>query len=287
MYQGGEYGHFSSLLFPKFNPNQKEKKKDDLKRRVIEACADNAIQIKFKKDQEAMWKPLVDVFRDLSLQDFQQGKRDQITINFPEAEQGQDIIILDGDSQPAGHHEALSAKIGDDVDTGACDEEQQDRSADAAGSKQQQKLDKRVENVRFTISAVHDACNEADAFSLITPEDIAFKELGQHAVKLNALVTQAQLSLQGCTPLGSDYREKIGHLMDEFDSLGSLIQVVIDLRDKFNRVKASKKKPGGKKTSIAQPAHSEATATGPMDLFFKVRSIMPADDVATRSQTTF
>ncbi len=156
------------------------------------------------------------------------------------------------------------------------------QNADATGTKQQQKMAKRIDNVRRTISLVHDMCNEADEFSLITPEDIDFKDLEKHVKRLSALVSQAQLSLQGCIPLGQECREKQGHLMNEFDSLGSLIQVVVDLRDKFNRVKSAKQRPNPKrgKASAAQSPKPAPPATGPMDLFFKVRSIMPADDVS-------
>jgi len=315
MYQGGENGHFSSLLFPNPNPNQKDKKRDDLKRKILESFSGNAIQVKFTKVQSALWKPVADIFRDLSLEDFQKGKREPITIVFPEEDQAavkEVHITIDSSqdgkasqeeenaSQDGNATQGQNAAASQAADTAASQAavvhpkqndavagpeqpSEDSQSPQPPKTHKKSKAEKQVERVALTVSTVYDLCSRADEWAHLNPETMDIKELTRHADELGAIAAQARLSVQNTSPLKQHAQERNKALTTEFEALGSLIHGVTELHDKYRRIIATKKvltQKGTKKAAGAKAAAQETgTKVGPMDLFFKVPSIMPADDI--------
>ncbi len=83
-------------------------------------------------------------------------------------------------------HEEAKAAI---AERNADEEAEVELYADAVTRYHRAKI---IDNVRRTISLVHDTCNEADEFSHITPEEIDFEDLEKHVkkLKLSYLCTQ-------------------------------------------------------------------------------------------------
>ncbi len=57
-FHGSEQGHFSSILLPNF-------KGDEIKKKVLGSCAQGLAQIKTRIVQDALWKPIGDLFYGL------------------------------------------------------------------------------------------------------------------------------------------------------------------------------------------------------------------------------
>lgn len=325
LYQGdGASGHFSSLLLPHF-------KNEEIKKKIISR---DTIKIKFLKIQEALWEPIAEVFRDLSLEDFINGNRPEVIIKLPpdnksasaaavNNDSGQsasavaanggsgqgasvEVIHIDCDSQSQSANAAVvngsgsqsASTIADNdgngespitVVTSVDNSGQPQGATNSQKPKRLSKLDKKIEIISTAITAIHDSCNRADEFSLFVPEELSVKQNTAHIRSLNELITAAQRSLKDCPVAGDDVKAANAQIFQDFHSLEHMIQAAIDLRNKFHRaielsrrIESSTPKAKGVKggKSTTSPESPAVTPASVMDLFFRVQSVVPADDIS-------
>jgi hypothetical protein len=272
MYQGKDSGHFSSLLLPNF-------KNEEIRKKVLAAFPQNTIQIKFKKPKGVLWEPIADIFRDLSLSDFAEDKRPEVNITLPvDQSKPKEGFASGGSASQVEQQEIIVIEGSPSQDV---------------KPKNDPVFDDKIRKISETISIVYSASEKVDEFAQFTPEEFKIKENIHHIEQINPHIATARLALQSCPPPCSEIHNSRQELVQEFDSLENIIQTMIDLRDKFQRaidnVKAADKKSKeakqkGKGTSRGGktvPASPEPqTYGGPMDVFFKVKSVMPTDDIS-------
>jgi hypothetical protein len=213
MYQGKDSGHFSSLLLPNF-------KSEEIRKKVLAAFPQNTIQIKFRKPQGVLWEPIADIFRDLSLSDFTEGKRPEVNIVLP-VDQSKPELSTGGCAAQVGQKEVV-------VIEGS-------PSQDSVQPKIPTEFADKIRQISETLSTVYSASEKANEFAQFTPEEFKIKENIHHIEQINIHIVTARLALQNCTPPCSEISNSHQGLVRDFDSLDNVIQTMIDLRDKFQR----------------------------------------------------
>jgi hypothetical protein len=276
-YEGDQSGHFSCLLV--------RQRPEEFKKKILSTV--DVTQVKVKKVKSAMWDAIADIFMDLSLENFNSKSRPQIQIHVPQ----------DDACRPNKAAEVHDAQE-DDVSVAEAQnnsDEAADAQADMANSQASAlssrscKSQKKIDKVKHIISSVFDICNQADELALLTPEDLSLVELEGRLRELDHLILSAKAKIEGCPELSSQEQSQESALLVEYQTLNSLVDIVVELRSKFLKAIDSKKATAkrnlgsggkGKPSKSANGQGADKVPNGPLDLFCKVRSYLPVDDVS-------
>jgi hypothetical protein len=258
MFEGSEQGHFSSLLF--------KYKQDDLKKKIL-TSAKNVVQVKFKKDKALMWDAIADIFMDLSLEDFGKEGRPQVNIHVPH-EHSSDHGV-DGEANHEDHDEA---------NLGEPPGESQPKGQVVAPLK----VPKKIEDLKRIVASVFDACNRADEFSDIAFDTLTIADLHDRIKELNGFLSSCRSAIARLPKFDTQESQDFPDLFTQFRSLSSMIANVTCIRDSCQKMHGEKS-ASGKKTPAKGGKAKESQVREPdqpLDLFCKVRSSLPVDDIS-------
>jgi hypothetical protein len=279
-YEGGSDGHFSCFLLR--GPRSEETRK-----KILSTV--NITQVKVQKVKPAMWDAIADIFMDLSLESFNSKSRPQIQIHVPRDDVSEPNSAAEAQvAQDVQEGDVAGAETQNDPDEAADAQADGARSQAPASNPKSSKSQKKVEKVKLVISSVFDICNQADELAILTPEDLSLVELEGRLKDLDHLILSAKSKIEGCPDLTSQEQSQESALFLEYQALNPLVDIVVELRSKFIKAIDSKKANakrnsgnGGKgKPSKSASGGGGEVPTGPLDLFCKVRSNLPVDDVS-------
>jgi hypothetical protein len=249
-FAGGEDGHFSSLLF--------RQKADDFKKKLM--ASGHITQIKFKKNKSALWDAIADAFLDVSIEAFQSKSHPQLQLNLPSARQGNDVGGLDDK--------------GADLNEGEARPKGQDESTP--------KVPKKIEDLKRIVASVFDACYRADELSDTAFDTLTASDLNAHTKEFNGFLSSCRSAIARLPKFDDQDSQCFPELFAQFRSLSSMIANVTCIRDSCQRL-YEEKTASGKKTPAKGGKSKDGQAAKliqPLDLFCKVRSSLPVDDIS-------
>ena len=277
MYQGRGDGHFTSLLIPNY-------KSEEFKKAAL-SVSNSCFTIRFTKPREGLWKPIADVYQDLSLADFVERKLPKVVICLPSAAPVNPEIV---------HIESSQSQASKDKDDGGAATAVQAPSiaGDAAAAKVSAivsddpklgvKMHKTLDKVRIATERIEELCNRADSYSLQTLDstndnlknilqelDDICSQLEEHSI---SIPQRDQQALERSGPAG-----KI--VVEHFRLICPRIATVLGLRDKIRSVIEATKKPKAK-SKTAKAAATAAAGCLPLDYMLRIKSNFAADDVS-------
>lgn len=261
-FEGGEDGHFSSFLF--------RQKADDFIKKAT--TSGHVTKIKFTKNKSALWDSIADVFLDVSLEAFQSKSHPHLQLKLPNVEE------QEGDNS-AESSDGVEANLEEEGDDHAKDNE------DHAGSAP--KVSKKIEDIRRIVASVFDACNRADEFSGIAFDTLTAAQLNVHIKELNGFLSSCRSAIARLPKYDTQDELLNADLFAQFRCLKSLIGNITCIRDSFQRVHGEKlasvkgrQTPGKGVKAKKDEGGPALTPTQPLDLFCKVRSTLPVDDIS-------
>jgi hypothetical protein len=278
MYQGGQNGHLTSLLIPTF-------KFSDFRKAAL-AENNNCFQIRFLKGKAQFWKPIEQIFFDVSLAAFASKTAPKINICLPSTS-------VTSESAAA----ATTNVVTDDAHEGdngagaaAGDANVTARGKDKKDRKKPSKAEKIAVKVRSAITNIETLCDQADGLSLTTHN--SHLDAAKLLAQITPICDQLQEIPSSLQSGDLDLLEKSNaegeSLIRSFYLMTRRIDTVLELREKLTTASAP---PSSAKASSTPhrkggrgAGKNASKATQPpsmtMDFMLRIKSDFAADDVS-------
>jgi hypothetical protein len=273
MYEGGDAGHFTSLLIP--NAKAEEFRK------VALTASNSCFNVRFIKPEGGFWEPIADIYCDLSLADFTEKKLPKTVICLPSAPSvDSEVVQVPSQSQsPSDVENADGSRTEVPLNAEAPPNAVAELPpADPKPTKTDMTMDK----VRSATNRIEDLCNRADGYSLqpFNPADDNFRTIFDDIMDISAQLKECSDSVTQRELQALDRQNAPAKAVaNRFRLVCPRIAVVFDLRDK-TRLLAEPPKKSKATSKAAKAAAAAASGCLPLDYMLRIKSNFAADDVS-------